>query len=139
MTQAAFAPVTFADDAYRQDPIVPVRVEHRFEFGDPCGDDGEGGARWGHVYNVVFHQFREGDALAEASDDLDDGDACLRHVELPGFASAFAMRVPVFLSMRAQRMSLACASGVIGLDDDPALARAVADRMRAHMRMAGDG
>lgn len=139
MTPAPFAPLTFADDAYRQDLIAPVRVEHRIEFGDPCGDDGKGGTRWGHAYNFVYYQFAEGGMLAEASYDLDDGEAFLRHIEPPGFASDFAMRVLVFLSMRAHRVYLSCKTGVMRLDADPALAQAVALRRQAHMGVAGDG
>lgn len=132
-------PATFADDAYRQDAIVPVRVEHRFEYGDACGDDEDGAVRWGHAYNFLFYQFAEGDALAEASYDLDDGDAFLRHVEPSGFEGEFCLRVLVFLSMRAQRVRLFRDGAVVQLEADPALARAVALRRDAHMRAAGAG
>lgn len=131
--------LSFADDAYRQDIIAPVRVEHRFEFGDACGEDADGAPRWGHAYNVVFYLFREAGKVAEATFDIDEGLAMLRYLHPYDVEDGFVRRVLVFLSMRAQRVALVGDGGnVVPLDDLPALAAGVAEMKFAHMRAAGD-
>lgn len=99
--------------AYGQDPIVPVAVEHRLEFGDPQ-HDADGRPQFGFEYNFLVYRFRDGESAAEAVHYLDEPDHVrVRFHDAVEARSAFARRVLVFLSLRYTS---------IGLDPtDPAL------------------
>ena len=126
---------SFPDNAYRQDVIAPVRVEHRFDYGDR---DDAAEAGFGYEYNFLVYEFAEDDASAEAVHYLDEPDAIdLRIVEPPDLASDFAQRVLVFLSMRYGTVN------VPGEADryrpmPPAIADAVRTRRVRHMARMSD-
>lgn len=89
---------SFADDAYGQDLIAPVRVEHRVDFGDRSGGEP---VRLGHYYNYILYVFAEDGRHAEAVHYLDEGEkVTLRVLEPHDLGSDFAARVLVFLTMR---------------------------------------
>ena len=126
---------SFPDNAYRQDVIAPVRLEHRVDFGDR---DGAAEDRFGYEYNFLVYEFAEDEASAEAVHYMDQPDAVdLRVVEPPGLTSDFAQRVLVFLTMRYGTVN------VPGEADryrpmPPAIADAVRARRVRHMARMSD-
>ena len=99
----------FPDDAYAQDPIVPFRVEHRHEFGDPQPEKGGG---FGYEYDYIAYEFRDGPRGAQAVHYMDEpGTVTVRWIDPPELRSDFAMRILVFLSMRFDTVRVPSASG----------------------------
>lgn len=126
---------SFADDAYGQDLIAPIRVEHRVEFGDRSG---EAPVQFGHYYNYLFYVFAEDGGHAEAVHYLDEeARVSLRHLEPPDLLSGFAQRVLVFLTMRYRTVVVASEGREAPLP--PEIADAVAARRERHFLTEPNG
>lgn len=122
---------SFPDNAYVQDLIAPVRVEHRVEFGDRQGE-GRDESEYGHYYNYLLYAFAKGAAVAEAVHYFDEEKVTLRLLDPPDFSGTFALKVLVFLAMRYDQIDV-MRDGKLVAADDASLAR-VQDAKWRHMR-----